>query len=302
MNIAGKNVPNWAVYGGAGVVVVGGVLWYRKRSGGSSSAAGAAATDPNAIDPSTGVPYADEVAGVAPGGFSGSGLAFGTPTSDFTGTTPTGTTFTTNAQWVQAATAGLTALGYNGSDVGAALGLYLLGMPLSADQVTIVQTAVAEFGPPPVGQFAIIASPNSQTGSTGSGTGGTTGTGSGDGGLGGFLGGGDGSGSGSGGGTVVLKPITVTPVDLHVTHTYSNSAQVGWIAPHIPSGQGPLTGYGAACYDANGHLVNGPFTVGTGQLYANFGGLKSKTVYHANVWCDPAKPGGPHASVSFKTT
>lgn len=299
MNIAGKNVPNWAVYGGAGLVVVGGVLWYRKRSGGSSSAAApaTAATDPNAIDPATGIPYADEQAGNYAGYTQGiSGYGYGTPTLGG-GTSPTGTTFTTNAQWVQAATAGLTALGYNGSDVGAALGLYLLGMPLSADQVTIVQTAVAEFGPPPVGQFAIIASPNSQTGSTGSGSGGTTGTGSGD-------GGGTGSG-GSGGSTPPPAsggPITVTPVDLHVTHTYANSAQVGWIAPRIPSGQGPLTGYGAACYDSNGHLVNGPFTVPPGQLYANFGGLKSKTVYHANVWCDPAKPGGPHASVSFKTT
>lgn len=208
VTIGGKQVPKWAVYGGTGVVVVGGILYFRHKNGGSSSSS--SATDPvtglpysmdNQVDPSTGLTYLSEAqqygsvsaaeaalvgqgtgaAGAAGGGFSG--LGFGNPTSDFTGSgTPTGTTYTTNAQWVQAATAGLTSLGYNGSDVGAALGLFLLGMPLDSTQVTIVQTAVAEFGPPPVGQFAIIASPNSQTGSTGSGSGGTTGTGSGSGG------------------------------------------------------------------------------------------------------------------------
>lgn len=205
MNIGGKKVPTWAVYGGVGVAVVGGILYFRSR--GSSPAGGSASqTDPvtglpysmdSQVDPQTGLTYLAEAqqygsvsaaeaalagtgAGAGAAGYGGgiSGYGYGYPTSDITGSggLPT-TTYTTNAQWVQAATAGLEGLGYNGSDVGAALGLYLLGMALNSTQVTIVQTAVAEFGPPPVGTFAIIASPNSQTGSTGSGSGGTSGTG-----------------------------------------------------------------------------------------------------------------------------
>jgi len=74
------------------------------------------------------------------------------------------------------------------------------------------------------------------------------------------------------------------------------------LQPAIPAGQGPLTGYGVECFDSTGHVVNGPFTVSPSQLYANIGGLKTKTTYHVNVWCDPAKTGGPHATVTFKTT
>jgi hypothetical protein len=56
--------------------------------------------------------------------------------------------FTSNAQWTQAAEA---LMGSTGSDaIAAALGKYLLGQPLTADQITNVQQAIAAEGFPPV--------------------------------------------------------------------------------------------------------------------------------------------------------
>jgi len=306
ITIAGKHVNKWVVYGGAGAVVVGGVLYFKNKNSSSSTST----QDPNAIDPITGLPYSqdntiDPVTGqtylaeaqqygsvaaaesaatsagsLAAGGI-GSGVGAGSPTSSLpsSGTTSPGSeSFTTNAQWAQQVEADLVAIGYNSTDVAAAIGRYLAGLSLTSDQANLVQVAIAEDGPPPVNPPAITTG---GSGGTSGGSGGVTGTP---------------TPPAHGG------PITVTPVDLHVTHVYTGAAQVAWVAPSIPSGQGPLTGYGVEAFDSTGKVVNGPFTVSPGQLYANIGNLKSKTQYHVNVWCDPAKSGGPHATVSFKTT
>jgi len=101
---------------------------------------------------------------------------------------------------------------------------------------------------------------------------------------------------------VTSNPITVIPVGLHTTQVSATSVGVAWIAPTVPAGQGPLTGYTAEVYiTATGKSEGPSWTVPVGQLYANAGGLKAGTGYHINVWCEPAKTGGPHASVSFTT-
>jgi len=70
-----------------------------------------------------------------------------------------GSVYTSNSAWAQAATAGLTDIGYDGPTVSAALGAYLTGTPVTPDQVKIINTAIAEFGPPPIGNFQIIPVP-----------------------------------------------------------------------------------------------------------------------------------------------
>jgi hypothetical protein len=59
---------------------------------------------------------------------------------------------TTNAQWVQAAMTALTteSVGYSGSQVLAALGLYTTGQPVSAAQEQIISDAIGAEGYPPV--------------------------------------------------------------------------------------------------------------------------------------------------------
>lgn len=192
MKIGGKNVKTAYVVGGA-VVVVGGVLVYRHYHGSSSGSSSAASTgsaiDPvtglpasedNTVDPQTGMTYlaeAQEYGSVAAaesqvsgqysalGETAGAGIdsgypayGYSYPSSSLTG----GTSYATNAQWAQAVTAGLTGLGYSSTDIAAALGLYFQGMPLGtgsdgASYLQIVQAAVAEFGPPPVGSYNIIS-------------------------------------------------------------------------------------------------------------------------------------------------
>ena len=94
------------------------------------------------------------------------------------GGTTTGTTsVATNAQWVSEVTAGLEQLGYSASDVTAALGLYLASLPMSSSQAAIISTALAEYGPPPVGSYTVTLSSSSSgtgTATTGNSTGSST--------------------------------------------------------------------------------------------------------------------------------
>lgn len=125
--------------------------------------------DPSAIDPATGVPYADEYGsgldgGIDPntgipysqelgGGFidpnSGGVITPGTGTGNTT--TPTGTqSITTNAEWAQMAESYLGTIGVNVTTLSAALGKYLTGQPLTANQRSLVEQAIASQGYPPV--------------------------------------------------------------------------------------------------------------------------------------------------------
>jgi hypothetical protein len=274
-----------------GLVVLGGILavaWWRHSRNAGAAAGQAVQPDPEAIDPATGLTYGEEAAGIQSGTVAGYGTPYG-DTSGIIGYDAQGNpvyadqvgygpvpSFVSNGAWSQAAEQYLVAsTGADAGVVAAALGTYLAGQPLTDAQASVVQQAIGFFGQPP------------QAGSNGyppslkrSGVPG---------------------GTGDGGGGTASHPITVTPAGLHVTNLYASSVRVAWSAPVIPSGQGPLTGYGCACYDSAGHLVNGPFKVPASQHFADFGKLKSRTRYHASIWCDPARTGGPHASVSFTT-
>lgn len=295
----------WVWAGTAVIAAILGYAYYRHKQ---NAAAGTTTADTTqaTTDPATGYPSGspeDTAAlaaqagggyGSAGGGYYGSGSGYSGQqmyydpadglydlTSPYTGTaTVTGTTgtsgatantgpgtFTDNAYWVQYAITSVQ--GYSAADIQGALSAYLSGLGLTTTQMSIYQAAIAVAGPPPQppSQPAHLAT-QSATGSPGA----------------------------SGG------AITVAPSGLHVTHVYTNSAQVAWSALHPPAGQGPVSGYGVECYDSAGNVANGPFTVSPGQLYANIGSLRTKTAYHVNVWADPAKTGGPHATVSFTTT
>jgi hypothetical protein len=189
-----------AIVGGSGLAI-----WFAwKQHKDSASASNSSAIDPvtglpysqdDQIDPLTGMGYLAEAqeygsvsaAEQAVAAEQSSSLSsaddsgFGDISGSGAGSTTTVATggYATNAAWAQAVTAGLTDVGYTATDVAAALGMYLGGLPLTtlADGVAssaIVEAALAEYGPPPVGTFQIILP---GTGATGSGGG--TGTGSG---------------------------------------------------------------------------------------------------------------------------
>lgn len=287
LNIPGVGkLPTWFVLAGVGVVLV---LIIRNRSSSGSAAAGTS-TDPagntGVIDPATGYVYGspEDLAAAQTSAAASTADTSGTSGGSISDQVTNGPPFTSNAAWSQYAVATLEGSGYDPGTLTSELGLYLAGAPVTAAQQADINAAIAVAGYPPVaganGQPPAI---NVAGTVAGGGTGST--------------GGGPGSGSPGTG-----APITVTPVNLATSHVYANSAQVTWLAPTIPANEGPLTGYTVACYDdKTGHVVNGPFKVSKGQLYGNIGGLKTKTKYHVNVWCDPAKTGGPHATVEFTT-
>jgi hypothetical protein len=137
-------------------------------------------SDDNATDPQTGLQYlaeADQYGSVAAAEASvssfgqstatGSGIPVNpaSPASSGTINTPVGTNiYTSNAAWAQAATAGLVSVGYDGPTVANALGGYLTQKPVTPAQISIINTAIAEYGPAPVGQLQVIPAPASGPG------------------------------------------------------------------------------------------------------------------------------------------
>lgn len=161
------NVPKPAlIAAGAASVGIIAYAWFKHKSTGNPSAdlstpSDSSSTDTSGIDPSTGVPYADEY------GYMNSGYSFGGVFDPSTGSTVTsgsgGTgvvTITTNAQWAQAAQSYLASIGgYDATAVAAALGAGLLGHYMTPDQVGIWNAAIAFEGYPPQGSPPLNTTP-----------------------------------------------------------------------------------------------------------------------------------------------
>jgi hypothetical protein len=170
-------------------------MYVRTRASASSSTTTAAA-----IDPSTGYPYGSpqDVAALAASGASSdqidpaTGATYGSVAdeqalaeeSGSAGVISVGTGVVTgtatpasNAAWAQEVEQIVPPLINSptaASDVAAAVGRFLSGLPLTTAQAQIIQVAEAELGPPPVGQFSIIPEPDSSAPSSGTPTGTTT--------------------------------------------------------------------------------------------------------------------------------
>lgn len=180
VNLFGSQVKKGYVIAGGGVIVIAvGYGWYKNRQSAAtnastastpsapSTAAGYAGVggdsyppdgtegdpgDPNSTDPASGQTYGDEsqfasgygsLGDTGYGGYSGS--AYYPP-----GVTGGYTTYTTNGQWAQAAESYLTSTaGASEVTVAAALGKYITGQPVSADQMSIIEQAIAFTGQPP---------------------------------------------------------------------------------------------------------------------------------------------------------
>lgn len=182
--------------------------WNPWSSTGSSASTAQTGNDPvtglpysedSTTDPVTGLTYlaeAEEYGSVATAEAAvsqyGQSVATGTGTSSIpagessAGTSTlasgavTSSTYVTNAAWSQAVQAGLSDISgstsYDGTDIGSAIGAYLGNQPLTSAQAALVSTALAEYGPPPVGTYSIIVSSSAGTGTTTTGTGTGTGT------------------------------------------------------------------------------------------------------------------------------
>lgn len=160
----GLHVKKEVAIGGGILLTAVVIYFYRKNKAQQAAAAAAAQTAANTttagqtgttIDPQTGYPYGspeDQAAlaamsyGQLPTYGSGPGGNYG-PYYNPPGPGGGGG-FTTNAQWAQAAEQ---LMGSNGADAtAAALGKYLTGQPVTSDQQTLIQEAIAVEGYPPV--------------------------------------------------------------------------------------------------------------------------------------------------------
>lgn len=299
MKIGGKEINNWYIVGGAAGVVV--VLYLYKKSASSSSSSSTAASNPNAIDPITGMPYsqdstidpitgssylqeaqtygsvqaaeAEVTSGSAYYGQTGSpssGVTSGFPTiSGVSSGTPSVQSFSSNAQWAQAVTSGLVALGYQSQDVATALGLFFAQRPLGSasdgtSYASIIQAAEAEYGPPPQGTYSILPEP-----------------------------------------TNTPAPSPVPPTKPAPGKHYVNGTVTGLTAHNITSTSATLTWNptpGATSYAVNQVSPKSSSTAIAGIQNTTFipEGLKPNTSYTFYVSAEPATSG--HAAITFKTT
>lgn len=129
------------------VVVVLGVGFYRARQNVAPSGPGI----DSEVNPATGFAYgsAEDAAALSnQTGYIQPAYGGGTSEADTSSYTAGG--FTSNSQWTQAAEDYLSnTVGHDSLSVGSALGHYLTGTPLSADEVSVVQQAIASQGYPP---------------------------------------------------------------------------------------------------------------------------------------------------------
>jgi hypothetical protein len=270
-----------------------------------ASKTSSASSNPSAIDPVTGLPYSEDstidpltgqsylaeaqaygsvsAAEAAVSSSQSAGYGYG---SSYGGSYSTGSGavgaggsaapvstgvpssgYTTNAQWVAAATAGLEALGYAASDVNGALAAYLANLPETATQAGITQTAINEYGPPPVGSYTIVMASSTPTAAAGSTAAGATANGS------------------------APKVIDVAPSGFRVVNvTGGDNVNLAWNPVKGATGYviayGPTSGSQQYKQD-----------VGAGNTSATVAGVGGGTAgkHYFELWATPAPANGPHA-------
>lgn len=184
VNIAGHKMSRGAAIavGVGGVVVV--YFAYKQHKNAAANAAAASTTGSNSnIDPQTGYAYGSaedqaalsqmQGAGYGNTGYGSYGYgsygsgSYGSGTT-YAPNTQGSTTYADNAAWSQAVEAGLSQIGYSSTDVASAIGRYLARLQVTPTQADIINVAVAEYGPPPVGSYSVILGPTNNGGGGGS--------------------------------------------------------------------------------------------------------------------------------------
>jgi hypothetical protein len=315
IKLFGKTVstPVAVAVGGGGLVAV--YLVIKQRKAAAAASGTQTGTDPvtglpysqdNQVDPLTGQTYlaeaqeygsvaaAEQAVSAESAGLTNYGS--GAETSSYgyapgTGSTVSGTGYASNAAWSQAVTAGLGDLGYSSSDVASALGLYLGGLPLNTladgtSAVSIVQAALAEYGPPPTPPAAGIIMPSgTSTAAAGSTSTSTTPT------------------------TTSTPPpaaaasapavITVAPTGFRVVSvTGGDNVNLAWNA--VKGATGYVIAYGPT--SGSQQYKQGVGGGATTEATVPGVGAGSAGKHYFELWATPAAPGGPHAGPIEATT
>lgn len=274
IELAGKPVKKQTVMIAAAAAAVLGIGIYRYRKQQAADAATQSATDAagtgtgtaDQIDPATGFPYGsveDASALTSQAGYNSPIGGLGTSGVSYSYAPGTGYPqgFTSNAQWSQAVEDYLVnTTGADANTVGNALGKYITGQELTADQQAVVNQGIAFQGYPPVAGPDGYP-PHIRTGPAPTPTPTPT----------------------PGGTVYAVNP----PTGLHLLSSSRTGVTIGWNATqHATSYTVNLVGHGPS---------------NTNKTYENIGSLKPNTSYTVQVWANPTKSGGPHATLTFRT-
>jgi Fibronectin type III domain len=280
----------WLLFGGLGVGGAGLIAYMYKKNKEAKAAAAAATAKTQQATSGAGAQYAYGYGSVSPYAYGygysvqpevyGYGLGYyGYGVSGGAGGGVIAPAATTNAMWSQAAVTQLTNQGYTGSTVQAALGVYLTGGTLTADQETIVQAAIAVEGyPPQPGPNGYPPAMN---------TAGTT-------------------GGGTGGGTTSSTTTTGTTAGAPAAGAISNLQQVGATKNSITVSWNPTTGvtgqtqtYAWAIDSLSGWPTQSIGKGTTQDTALDITGLQPNTTYNFGI---QALPGGPGNNIHVKTS
>jgi len=152
----GNVKKSYAIAGGIGIVTIAGIAYWRHQANAAANAASTTttdttATDPNAIDLNTGIPYSQETAASYPSypyGVSDYGGGTGYPYSP----QPVSTSangITTNADWATQAENDLLAQGVTIAASSTAISKVLAGLPVTVDQQNLFLQARGLLGDEP---------------------------------------------------------------------------------------------------------------------------------------------------------
>lgn len=238
----------------------------------------------DAIDPNSGLPYGQEIAEygsvAAADATAGAGYqaaSQGITPQEYveqtggTGTPAGGASPTTNAQWMAEVETGLSEQGYNASDIGQGLAAYFASKPLGTSSdgtnlYTMMNLAISEYGPPPVGSYPLLIAGSNPPPPPG--------------------------GGGGGGGK---PPAQGTPEVSggHVVSLSNNEAEIAWAGKNATAYR--LTIRGPGKINGRENTVSAP--------HATYSGLEAGHDYEVTV--TPVGQGGKTGkpgTIAFKTT
>lgn len=153
-------VPTKYAYAGVAVIVgIVGFAYYKRRQSASAASASTAAPDPNAVDPATGLTYAQEQAAGSVGSLGSTGYSNPNPNAVGYSTVSGTGAITTNMDWSAAVSSALGNLGYDPTFIASTIGKYLASQPLTADEAALIRVAWAYEGKPPSGPTNIVNPP-----------------------------------------------------------------------------------------------------------------------------------------------
>lgn len=262
IKIFGSNVPKPLAIGGGAAILIGGVFYYRKNQQKAASDASITTAGTNEIDPATGYPYGSPEDAAALNAQN----QYVNPSGGYAGGTQTAQPYGSSPSFTNNADWSQFVERYMVDNMGAdavAVG-NAIGKYITGQALTTDAMISIVQSAIAIGGYPPVAGPNGHPP--------------------GYV-------------TVPLPPTPVPsvyaanpPTGLHITSVGKTGGQIAW----------------SKVANAKSYTVYTPTRAtkkfNTTNTVANIGSLKPNTSYVIQVWANPTPTGGPHATITMKTT